>query len=151
MSDRYKLFVTIAAGTGMRRGEILGLTLNRVAFDFGTIRVDRQLARSIAIPRGARIPASGGAIAWHLFDRPTFELGRNEIDIPGSDLKIGIYTPERCIADSFRLRNEVGYELGRDALKEWLRRGGKPAAIAEMAERLPRARTPLLNTLGGLA
>ena len=30
----------------MRRGEILGLTLDRIAFDFGTIRIDRQLARS---------------------------------------------------------------------------------------------------------
>lgn len=46
MPARYRAFVTIAAGTGMRRGEILGLTLDRVAFDFGTIRVDRQLSRS---------------------------------------------------------------------------------------------------------
>ena len=30
----------------MRRGELLGLTLDRVSVDFGTIRVDRQLARS---------------------------------------------------------------------------------------------------------
>lgn len=105
----------------------------------------------IAIPRGSRIPASEGAIAWHLFDRATFDLGRNKIDIPGSELKIGIYTPERCIADAFRLRSDVGYELGRDALKEWLRRGGKPAVIAEMAKRLPRARTPLLNALDTLA
>ena len=29
----------------MRRGELLGLTLDRVAGDFGTIRVDRQLSR----------------------------------------------------------------------------------------------------------
>ena len=29
----------------MRRGELLGLTLDRVSNDFGTIRVDRQLAR----------------------------------------------------------------------------------------------------------
>lgn len=43
---RYQAFATIAAGTGMRRGEILGLTTDRIAFDFGTIRVDRQLARS---------------------------------------------------------------------------------------------------------
>lgn len=105
----------------------------------------------IAIPRGSRIPASEGAIGWHLFDRATFDLGRNQIDIPGSELKIGIYTPERCIADAFRLRSDVGYELGRDALKEWLRRGGKPAAIAEMAKCLPRARTPLLNALDALA
>jgi integrase len=46
MPARYCAFVTIAAGTGMRRGEILGLTMDRVAFDFGTIRVDRQLTRS---------------------------------------------------------------------------------------------------------
>lgn len=46
LPERYRAFVTIAAGTGMRRGEILGLTVDRIALDFGTIRVDRQLARS---------------------------------------------------------------------------------------------------------
>ncbi len=46
ISPRYRLFVTLAAGTGMRRGEILGLTLDRIAFDFGTVRVDRQLSRA---------------------------------------------------------------------------------------------------------
>jgi integrase len=46
MMPRYRLFVTLGAGTGMRRGEILGLTLDRIAFDFRTIRVDRQLART---------------------------------------------------------------------------------------------------------
>lgn len=43
---RYQAFVTIAAGTGMRRGELLGLTMDRIALDFGTIRIDRQLSRS---------------------------------------------------------------------------------------------------------
>ena len=46
MMPRYRLFVTLGAGTGMRRGEILGLTLDRISFDFRTIRVDRQLART---------------------------------------------------------------------------------------------------------
>lgn len=46
MQPRYRAFITVAAGTGMRRSELLDLTLDRVAFDFATIRVDRQLGRT---------------------------------------------------------------------------------------------------------
>lgn len=104
-------------------------------------------ALDVAIPRGSRPPSSTGAIAWHQFDRATFAIGRDEIAIAGSTQKIGIYSPERSIADAFRLRGEVGYELARDALREWLRRGGKPARLIEMASRLPRAKSPLLQAL----
>lgn len=108
-------------------------------------------ALDVAIPRGTRTPASTGAIAWHQFDRRTFEIGREEIPIPGTDQMIGIYSPERSITDAFRLRGEVGYELAREALKEWLRRGGKPARLIEIASRLPRAKSPLLQALEALA
>lgn len=104
-------------------------------------------ALDVAIPRGSRTPASTGAIAWHQFDRPTFEIGREQITIPGSDQTIGIYSAERSIADAFRLRGDVGYELARDALREWLRRGGKPARLIEIASRLPRAKSPVLHAL----
>ena len=104
-------------------------------------------ALDVAIPRGSRTPASTGAIAWHQFDRATFEIGREQITIPGSDQTIGIYSPERSLADAFRLRGEVGYELARDALREWLRRGGKPARLIEIASRLPRAKSPILQAL----
>ena len=107
-------------------------------------------ALDVAIPRGARTPASTGAIAWHQFDRVTFEVGRQKITIPGSDQTIGIYSPERSIADAFRLRGEVGYELARDALREWLRRGGKPARLIDIASRLPRAKSPVLQALAVL-
>ena len=50
-----------------------------------------------------------------------------------------------------RLRGELGYELARDALKEWLRRGGKPARLIEIATRLPRAKTPILAALDALS
>ena len=107
-------------------------------------------ALDVAIPRGSRTPASTGAIAWHQFDRATFEIGREEIRIPGTDQTIGIYSPERSIADAFRLRGEVGYELARESLKEWLRRGGKPAHLMEVASRLPRAKSPVLQALEAL-
>lgn len=108
-------------------------------------------ALDVAIPRGSRTPASTGAIAWHQFDRATFEIGRDEMPIPGTDQLMGIYSPERSIADAFRLRGEVGYELAREALKEWLSRGGKPARLMEMASRLPRAKSPVLHALEMLA
>lgn len=108
-------------------------------------------ALDIAIPRGVRIPVTASAIAWHSFDRETFGLGREEISIPGSELTIGLYSAERSIADAFRLRGELGYELARDALKEWLRRGGKPARLMAIASRLPRAKTPVLQTLDALS
>lgn len=101
----------------------------------------------VAIPRGARTPASTGAITWHQFDRATFEIGREQIAITGSDQTIGIYSPERSIADAFRLRGELGYELARDALREWLRRGGKPAQLIDTASRLPRTKSTVLLAL----
>ncbi|MBF4561773.1 hypothetical protein ITJ43_06430 [Microbacterium sp. VKM Ac-2870] len=104
-------------------------------------------ALDVAIPRGSRLPATAAAIAWHSFDRSTFELGRDQVSIPGTDLTIGLYSAERSIADAFRLRGDLGYELARDALREWLRRGGKAADLIEMATRLPRAKRPIMQAL----
>ncbi|CAM3471795.1 type IV toxin-antitoxin system AbiEi family antitoxin domain-containing protein [Occultella aeris] len=107
-------------------------------------------ALDIAIPRGSRTPACGPSIAWHQFDRATFEIGRDEIAIPGTDLAIGIYSQARSIVDAYRLRGEIGYELPRDALKEWLRRGGKPPELIGIASRLPRAQGPIQQALDAL-
>lgn len=104
-------------------------------------------ALDVAIPRGARTPQAEGAIRWHHFDKETFDLGRKEITIPGSLQLIGIYSPERTIVDCFRLRSSVGYEIARDATKEWLRRGGKPAQLMQFATQLPRAKSLVLKTL----
>jgi integrase len=43
MPDRYQAMVTLAAGTGLRQGEVFGLTLDRVDFLRRSVRVDRQL------------------------------------------------------------------------------------------------------------
>ena len=67
--------------------------------------------------------------------------------IEGAGLSIGLYSPERCIADAFRLRGQLGYEIARDSLKEWLRRGGKPNSLIQIAVQLPRAKTPVVRAL----
>ena len=108
-------------------------------------------ALDIAIPRGTRKPQTEAAIRWHHFDRDTFNFEREEIVIPGSEQMIGIYSPERTIADCFRLRSVVGYEIARDATKEWLRRGGKPAALMQNTSLLPRAKAPVFRALEVLA
>lgn len=45
MPAHLRALVIVGAGTGMRRGELLGLTLDRISDEFGTIRIDRQLDR----------------------------------------------------------------------------------------------------------
>ena len=45
LPDRYQTIVTVAASSGLRQRECLGLTLDRLDFERLTIRVDRQLAR----------------------------------------------------------------------------------------------------------
>lgn len=45
MPGRCRALVILAAGTGLRQGECLGLTRDRVDLDRRTVRVDRQLVR----------------------------------------------------------------------------------------------------------
>jgi len=66
---------------------------------------------------------------------------------PGIDQTIGIYSPERSIADGVPAPWQGRIRMARDALREWLRRGGKPARLIEIASRLPRAKSPILQAL----
>ena len=101
----------------------------------------------IALPRGTRAPALDAPINWHRFDLATFELGRDLLDL-GAGRSIGLYSPERCIADAFRLAGSEGPELGNGALRRWLRRrGSSPAQLLKLAARLPRAESSLRRSL----
>lgn len=48
--DRWKALITFAAGTGMRNGECLGLTRDRVDFLRRTVTVDRQMITVVGRP-----------------------------------------------------------------------------------------------------
>ncbi|QHT55085.1 hypothetical protein GXP71_02585 [Cellulomonas sp. H30R-01] len=105
----------------------------------------------LALPRGSRRPASASTVRWHLFDAETFSVGRTTTHIEGTGSTVGLYTAERSIVDAFRLRHEIGYETGIEALRTWLRRrGNTPAALLSVARTLPRAQGPLRVALNYL-
>jgi len=106
----------------------------------------------LAIPAGQRPAATPGSVTWHRFAADTFDVGRETIPIDGTDVRIGIYSPERCVVDAFRLRQSAGYEIADEALRNWLARpGSTPAKILAIADQLPRAQAPLRTALAYLA
>lgn len=103
----------------------------------------------IALPRGERTLSTRFApIRWHSFDRATFHLGRTQHHLAEEGLTIGLYSPERTIIDTFRLRHEIGADIANEAVKRWLRRrGSMPATLLEMARPFPQAMPALRSTL----
>lgn len=92
----------------------------------------------VALPRGTRQPKISAAVQWHQFATSTFDLGREVIGLEGG-FAIGLYSPERSIIDAYRLRHLQGDELGREALKTWLRRrGSQPSRLLELARSFPK-------------
>ena len=105
----------------------------------------------IAIPRGAHRPKFVAPVDLHLFDAATFDIGREQMPIAGADRTIAIYSAERSIADAFRMRRTVGFELPTEALKTWLqRRGSRPGQLMALAMKLPGGSGPLREALGYL-
>jgi hypothetical protein len=97
----------------------------------------------VALPRGTRQPTVSAPARWHQFAAATFDLGRDDLALDGG-FTIGLYSPERSIVDAYRLRHLEGDELGREALKGWLRRrGSQPTALLDIATAFP-------NVLGRL-
>jgi predicted transcriptional regulator of viral defense system len=103
----------------------------------------------IALPRGEpTLTTRFTPVRWPSFDRATFELGRAEHRLRGTDLSIGLYAPERTIIDAFRLRHEVGTDTANEALKRWLRQSGNaPAALLALARSFPKALPALRATV----
>jgi predicted transcriptional regulator of viral defense system len=103
-------------------------------------------SHDIAIPRGAWSPVVSSPVRWHKFDPATFDLGRTEIRLDNT-YSLGLYDAPRSIVDAFRLRHAVGPEIANEALRRWLRHGGKPADLMRLTADFPAARSSLLHTL----
>jgi hypothetical protein len=104
-------------------------------------------APDIALPRGTRPPKIGMAVRWHYFGATTFDIGRDDLDLDGQ-IKIGLYSPERSIIDTFRNRATEGNDQPVIALRRWVtRRASQPSQLLAMAEHWPRTLPQLRKTL----
>jgi predicted transcriptional regulator of viral defense system len=104
-------------------------------------------AIDVALPAGSRRPAVTAPVAWHLFSRETFDVGRDALPID-AETSIGIYNAQRSIIDAFRLRHREGEDLAYIALRRWLRRpGSSPAVLYDMARQFPRTIKPITRAL----
>lgn len=101
----------------------------------------------VALPRGTREPKVSAPARWHQFAAATFDLGRDVIGLDGG-FTIGLYSAERSIVDAYRLRHLEGDELGRQALKAWLRRlGSQSSRLLDVAASFPKAERRLREDL----
>jgi predicted transcriptional regulator of viral defense system len=103
-------------------------------------------AHDVAIPRGTWQPAVSAPVHWHKFDPATFDVGRTEIRLDDTHV-LGLYDASRSIIDVFRMRHAVGPDIANDALRRWLRQGGKPTDLIHLTTMFPAARPALLHTL----
>ena len=91
----------------------------------------------IALPRGRRRPAVRAPVAWHTFDPVTFHVGRETLRLDPVTT-IGIYSPERAIVDTVRLRHRQGSEVAYQAIRRYLSHpGSRPGELVAMARHFP--------------
>ncbi len=104
-------------------------------------------AIDIALPRGYRRPATRIPVTWHVFSPTTFDIGRTELRVD-AERHIGLYGPQRCLIDAFRLAHREGEDLAITALKRWLHHpDGTPAELLDMARKFPAAQPGLRQAL----
>jgi hypothetical protein len=104
-------------------------------------------AIDVAVPRGSTRPVLRAPSRLHQFDRRTFELGRELLDV-GARRQLGLYSAERSIVDVVRLRHREGSDIAWEALRRWLARPGRsPAQLIDLARQLPRSERALRQAL----
>jgi predicted transcriptional regulator of viral defense system len=100
----------------------------------------------VAVPRGVWRPVVSAPVRWHKFDVNTFAVGRTEIPIEGRQV-LGLYDAPQSIIDAFRLRHAIGVDVANEALRRWLRRGGRPTDLIRLTKIFPAARLTVLRAL----
>lgn len=71
MAQRFRTIVDVGASCGLRQGEILGLSVDELDFDSGTLRVVHQLKLSLS--KGVFAPPKGGKLRDVPLPRPVVD------------------------------------------------------------------------------
>lgn len=129
-------YETLAAATAVQPDATLCLTSALAHHDLtDTI----PFTTDVALPRGTRHPAGFQYATWHSFDRATFELGREPVELDGGH-EVFVYSAQRTIIDCFRLMHHEGSDVAHSALRRWLQvRGNSPAELIRTASAFPKA------------
>jgi hypothetical protein len=155
--------VIIAIGRGLYRTsshDLIDLDLAEIAsrarhatLCLTTALVEHNLSDAIpnsldvALPRNTWTPKVGAPVRWHHFDSSTFEHGRGQRKILGSQLTIGLYSAERTLCDLARMPNRDQSEL-TEALRRWLRQqDNTPAKLLATSRSIPQSTPPLQHLL----
>jgi integrase len=86
LPDRYRVAVVLAAGAGLRLGEVCGVTVDRVNFFAKTLRVDRQLLSPSKGPVRFGPPKTPSSVRTiHLADVVVAELSEHLRKFPVAD------------------------------------------------------------------
>lgn len=105
------------------------------------------IATDVAIPRGNHRPVLKAPHRLHNFDRATFEVGRELIEV-GARRPLGIYSAERSLIDFVRLRHDQGSDQAWEALRRWLETPGRnPGQLVRLAAQFHGAEAPLRQAL----
>ncbi len=101
----------------------------------------------VALPRPRRPPRLDAPVRWHRFAVKTYALGRTTM-VVADDARLGLYSPERCIVDAFRLQHLEGEAVAVTALRRWLERpDSTPSALLTLARAFPKAERSVLHAL----
>ncbi len=101
----------------------------------------------IAIPKTSWVPRMAFPARFIRLTEEAHSSGVEIIKISGT--KVRIYSKAKTVCDALRFRDKIGYEVAFEALKAFLRQGGRPDELIRW-ERICRIKTTLRGYLSVL-
>jgi predicted transcriptional regulator of viral defense system len=98
----------------------------------------------IAIPKTTWVPRLAFAARFLRLGEVAHAAGIETIKINGT--KVRIYSKAKCVCDALRFRDKVGFDVAFEALKTFLRQGGRPDELIQW-ETVCRIKTTLRGYL----